>query len=189
MKDEIIAILDRSYSMVGSEDNTVKGFNAFIKDQRDLSDDCAVTLILFDDKYDVIYKALPIAEVPKLTRETYIVRGSTALNDAICKATNDAGLRFSKAKKKNKPKNVIVYIATDGLENASKEFTKKDVNKLIKQQENEWGWEYIYVGCDHDVKQAAHDYGIKVSNTVEFDKIFMVDTYANTSGMVRSFRK
>ena len=186
MRDEIIAILDRSYSMSGYEGNTIEGFNNFIDEQRELSNDCAVTLILFDDKYDVVYKALPIAEVPKLTRKKYYVRGSTALNDAVAKATNEAGLRFSKSK--NKPENVIVYITTDGAENASKEYTAADLKKIITHQENKYGWEYIYSGCDHDVERVCLDIGIKTCNTVNFSKSRMVDNYSKTSGKLSSYR-
>ena len=187
MRDEIIAILDRSYSMAGYEDNTIKGFNAFIDEQRELSDDCAVTLILFDDRYEKVYEALPIEEVPKLTRKKYFVRGSTALNDAVARASNEAGLRFNNARRK--PKNVIVYITTDGAENASKEYTARQLKKIITTQENEWGWEYIYSGCDHDVERVCLDIGIKTCNTVNFSKSRMVDNYAATSGMVSSYRK
>ena len=186
MKDEIIAILDRSGSMSGYENDTIGGFNAFIKEQKELSEDCAVTLILFDDKYEVVYEATPIAKVPELTARVYTTRGMTALRDAVAKATKSAGDRFSKAA--NKPNKVIVYITTDGFENASKEFTAEQLKDIVKHQEEKYGWEYIYVGCDHDVVDAAKSIGIKSTNTIQFDKDAILDTYRGTSAFVANYR-
>ena len=186
MKDEIIAILDRSGSMSGYVQDTIEGFNGFIEKQRNYSEDCAVTLILFDDEYEIVYEAVPITKIDKLTEEVYYTRGMTALRDAVAKATNTAGDRFHKAN--TKPNKVIVYITTDGYENASREFSAEQLKNIVKRQEEEYGWEYLYIGCDHDVLNAANSIGIKAINTIQFDKSKMRDTYASTSGVVCSYR-
>jgi uncharacterized protein YegL len=186
MKDEIIAILDRSGSMSGYENATINGFNSFIEEQRKISEDCAVTLILFDDKYEVIYEACPIAEVPKLNREIYFTRGSTALRDAIGKATEEAGNRFNRAW--NKPEKVIVYINTDGYENASVHYSEEKLKGIIRHQEDKYGWEYIYAGCDHKVDMCAAAIGIKLSNTFQYNKDDLLRSYGTSSTMVGNFR-
>ena len=173
MKDEILVLLDRSGSMSNAAQATINGYNDFIKAQLELSDDCNVTTVLFDDNYEELYTSIPIREVPKLTFQTYYVRGMTALNDALGKLVDSAGIRF--ARQRVKPAKVIVQIFTDGQENASREYSADRIKSMVTHQESKYGWEFVYVGCDHNVKQAAWDLGFKSANTFQIDK---VDLYA-----------
>jgi len=186
MTDEIIAIIDRSASMGGYEKATMDGFNEFIGEQRSISEDANVTLVLFDHEYEVVYEALAIKDVPKLVDETYSVRGSTALRDALGKAINAAGLRFANAVEK--PNKVIVSIFTDGEENSSQEFTGDKLKSMVTHQEEKYGWEFIYVGCDHDVIQASQDLGFKSINTLNISKSNIRGAYADMSSKLGCYR-
>ena len=81
---EIVGILDRSGSMSSLIEETITGYNAFIKEQREVGP-AKVTLAIFDDRYDVLYNRLDIDEVPKLTKIDFYARGMTALRDAVGK--------------------------------------------------------------------------------------------------------
>jgi uncharacterized protein YegL len=156
---DIIFILDRSGSMSGIEEDTIGGFNSFIKDhQKDKN--AYVTTVLFDDKYEVLYERKPIKEVEKLTPKEYYVRGCTALMDAIGKTINSLN-------KKIKDNKVLFVITTDGLENASREYDKAKIKKLIEKHSN---WEFIYIGADIDSYSEAAQLGIKSSNTANYCK-------------------
>ena len=156
---DIIFILDRSGSMSGTENDTIGGFNSFIQ-QHKKNKNTKVTTVLFDDEYKVLYERKKITEVKKLTPKEYYVRGCTALMDAIGKTINSLSHKI----KNNK---VLFVITTDGLENASHEYTKEKIRKLIKKHSN---WEFIYIGADIDSYSEASSIGIKTSNTANYSK-------------------
>lgn len=156
---DIIFILDRSGSMSGTENDTIGGFNSFIQ-QHKKNKNTKVTTVLFDDQYEVLYERKKITEVKKLTPKEYYVRGCTALMDAIGKTINSLSPKI----KNNK---VLFVITTDGLENASHEYTKEKIRKLIKKHSN---WEFIYIGADIDSYSEASSIGIKTSNTANYSK-------------------
>ncbi len=144
---EIVFLLDRSGSMGGLEDDTIGGFNAFIKERKD--NNTFLTTILFDNKIEVLHDREPISKVKKLTNKDYYVRGSTALLDAIGYGINSI---------KDKRKKVIFVITTDGLENASREFSKSKIKKMIEERKN---WEFMYLGANIDSYGEAQSIGIR----------------------------
>ena len=158
-EQDIIFILDRSGSMSGIESDTIGGFNSFIKDHQK-NKNTKVTTILFDDQYEVLYERKNITEVKKLTPKEYYVRGCTALMDAIGKTINSLD-------KKIKNNKVLFVITTDGLENASREYNKEKIKKLIKKHPN---WEFIYIGANIDSYSEASSIGIRSSNTANYSK-------------------
>jgi uncharacterized protein YegL len=167
-RTEIVFLLDRSGSMAGLESDTIGGFNSFIQRQSQHKGETTVTTVLFDDQYEVIWSGIDAKEV-LLTDNTYYVRGTTALLDAVGKAVNDADRRMKKLDKKSKPNNVIFVITTDGLENASREFTYEKVEKLIRQKQEVDNWEFIFLGANIDVASEAQSIGIDVSNSYKFE--------------------
>jgi hypothetical protein len=138
----IWAILDRSGSMQSIIQDSIGGFNTFLKNQQDVKVGKAVMNIhLFDDKHEELVSLKPIEAVEPLTDKTYVPRGSTALLDAI-------GITLNKAFKKG-AKNNIILILTDGQENASSEYTNEQIKKMIKQAE-EKNMEIVYLAANQD---------------------------------------
>ncbi len=154
---DVVFLLDRSGSMSGMENDTIGGYNSYIDSQKD--NNVKVTTVLFDDKYEMISNRVNIKDVKKLTNKTYFVRGCTALLDAIGKTIN-----FIDSKNPNK---VIFIITTDGLENASKEYNKEKIRKLIKKHNN---WEFMYIGADIDSFSESESIGISRKNTANYKK-------------------
>lgn len=153
----VVFLLDRSGSMGGSESDTIGGFNSYIKNNK--MKDYLVTTILFDDKYEELYVQKHISDVKDLTTKEYYVRGCTALLDAIGKTIN---IMDSKTKDK-----VLFVITTDGLENASHEFTKEKIKEMIEGHKN---YEFMYIGADIDSYSEASNIGIKMSNVANYKK-------------------
>ena len=165
---EIVFLIDRSGSMGGLETDTIGGFNAFIEKQKKLEGNTIVTTVLFDDKYEVIWKGIT-AEKVKLTNKEYFVRGSTALLDAVGKTILEVGYRLSNMVEEARPAKVIFVITTDGMENASKEFTYKKVKELIKHQQEKYHWEFIFLGANIDAAKEADSIGISQNNAFSYE--------------------
>lgn len=165
---EIIFLLDRSGSMAGLEADTVGGFNAFVKKQCELEGETILTTVLFDDEYEVLWNGIDAREV-KLTENEYFVRGTTALLDAVGKSILDVGYRLSNTNEDNRPGKIIFVITTDGMENASREFTYEKVKELIKQQQEKYNWEFIFMGANIDAAKEADSLGINVENSYNFE--------------------
>ena len=139
-------LLDKSGSMESTLDDTIGGFNSFVREQIPLGG--TLSLYTFSDTCTCEYKDKPIEEVPLLTRETYVPGGSTALYDSM-------GVIL-----RERPTGTFV-ILTDGQENTSKKYTKAHVKDLIRMSPD---LGVIYVGVDID---DATDLGIE--NTLHFD--------------------
>jgi len=136
---EIVCILDRSGSMSSLRDEVIGSYNNFVQEQKtNLKDkDNTLTLVIFDDKYEVVYERISLDSVPQLTPEIYFTRGNTSLNDAIGKSINNVS--------KDKTK-VLVLIQTDGLENSSMEYKSEQIKDLIKEKEK-IGWQFNFIGA------------------------------------------
>lgn len=153
---ERIFILDRSGSMDSCLDDTIGGYNSFVNLQKELGG--TMTLVQFDNEYEVIYSAKPIEEVEPLTRQTFVPRGMTALLDAMGRVMKDY---------KNSIEPTVV-ILTDGVENASKTYTKSHIKDLVEQKEKD-GWVFMYLGANHDAFGEAQSLGISPARTMNYD--------------------
>lgn len=132
----ITVILDRTGSMESIRDDTIGGFNTFLKYQKAEPGTASLTLVQFDtqDPYEVIHHFKPIGQVPELNRETYVPRASTPLLDAIGRAINDLEQSLAKLKEEDQPSKVAVVIVTDGKENSGREFRKDQIEKMVKEK-------------------------------------------------------
>ena len=170
---ELVLVLDKSGSMQGLESDTIGGFNSMIKKQKALDVPVRVTAVLFNDKTDVLYESRSIHSVHALTEKEYEVGGTTALLDAV----GSTILNVDQKGNVKKGTKVIFVIITDGMENASREFTKTKVKQMISDKQEKSGWDFIYLGANIDAAAEAGAIGVKKANAV---------TYRNTESGVRA---
>lgn len=156
---EIIAILDRSGSMTAIQLEAIGGFNKFLADQQAAPGEATMTLVLFDDHYEVPVQDTPVKSVAPLTMETFVPRGMTALNDAIGRTLTSLVARS--------PERAIVVILTDGMENASREFQQPQVKSLIEQVRAK-GYQVVYLAANQDAFQVGAGLGVLRSATANF---------------------
>ena len=166
---EIVFILDRSGSMSGLESDTIGVFNSMIAKQQKEEGEAIVSTVLFDDKTDVIHDRVAIGEVKKLTEEDYYVRGCTALLDAVGGAIHHIGNVHKYAREEDRPAKTLFVITTDGLENASRHYSFKDVKKLIKRQQEKYNWEFLFLGANIDAIEVAGNMGISRDRAANYN--------------------
>jgi uncharacterized protein YegL len=172
----IICILDRSGSMSTLTESVISNFNTFLEEQKSVEGKAKLTLVLFDDRYEVVYDEVKLKDVKPLTTDTYFTRGMTAMNDAIGRTVS------SKINKKK----AIVLIHTDGFENASTEYSAKAVKELVDKQKEKW--EFIFVGADIDAETVGNDLGI--TKTIKTSKSVndLQDSYSVFSYTTAAYR-
>jgi len=190
-RDELVLIIDKSGSMDAIKEDAIGGFNAFLEQQRNIDREANVTFALFDDRYRLVHDGKDIHEVDDLTEETYQPSGMTALLDAVGRTVDRVGQRLDALPESEKPENVIVFILTDGMENASSDYNKEQVKEMIEHQESKYAWEFIYGGANQDAFAEAGGMGIKAENTFNFEATGKGtrDAYENSSELMASYRK
>lgn len=181
----IAFLLDRSGSMQSIKSDVIGGFDAFLTEQRAGDGECVVTLAQFDNEYEVVYRSVPVSEVPPLE---LIPRNSTALLDSMGKLITDTAAEIDALNEDAKPGTVIVAIMTDGLENASHEWRRPDIKALVEQQSNQFGWEFLYMGADQDAVEVGKDLGVKAEQAVTYSRGRSHEAMMAASNNVRSYR-
>ena len=160
MKTELVFILDRSGSMAGLESDTIGGFNAMVEKQKREPGEALVTTVLFDSTWEILHDRLPLEKVPPMTAKDYSVGGCTALLDAVGGTVRHIARIHKYARREDVPDRTLVVITTDGLENASRTYTYDRVQKLIRHEQEKYGWEFLFLGANIDAAAEAARFGI-----------------------------
>ena len=188
-KTLIAALLDRSGSMDDSKEFTEDGWRELINTQRSEPEYCEVTLAQFDTKYEVLYPPTAIAAVPEFV---LVPRGRTALLDAAGVFITEVGDQLAALPEDQRPGQVVCLIMTDGMENASHQWTWEALKALIIQQREVYGWKFIFLGADIDAVEVGERMGVDRRYAMTFDKRSHAGNraaYARASSMVTGFKR
>jgi len=168
----ITIILDRTGSMESIRDDTIGGFNTFLKAQKELPGSATLTLVQFDsqDPYEVIHRFTLLSQVPELTRQTYVPRASTPLLDALGRGINDLEKSLLDLAETERPEKVIFVVITDGQENASREFKRDQILKMIQEKTEKEKWQFVFLSADLDAIGEAMSIGFAAAQAMAFDK-------------------
>lgn len=214
----ITLVADRSGSMASVRADAEGAINQFISDQKDEPGRATLLLVDFDasnrsvprfygnplvgslnqwqfpqyaawnvddDWYRQVYKG-DLQGAPKYHLHP---RGGTALNDAVARAIQETGSYLSAMPESTRPGKVIFVVQTDGGENASKRFTLEAVNGMVTTQQNEYSWEFVFLGMGLDVAAQGHAYGFNnVLATNSNVGAAYGGSYAHLGAVTRSFR-
>ena len=165
---ELVMILDRSGSMGGLESDTIGGYNSMLKKQREAEGEVLVSTVLFDDRTEVLYDRVPLEKLPQMTEKEYYVRGCTALLDAVGGSVRHIGNVHKYAREEDRPEKTIFVITTDGLENASREYSYDRVKKMVERQKEKYGWEFLFLGANIDAIETAGRFGITADRAANY---------------------
>lgn len=190
---EVVAIMDRSGSMRGKEDDTLGGINAAItqlKEQRIETQDTTtirVSIKLFDHEEYLLIRSMDIDKVRPIEKRQYVPRGQTALLDAIGNT-----LTYFINKKiinENAYDNCLVYIVTDGYENASIYFTQQQIKDLILNAETNYNIKIVYLAANQDAILEASNLGIDPSQALNYSETSQTVESAYRSAASAAYRQ
>ena len=164
-----VIILDESGSMSSIYKETIQSMNEVIggirKTQLDYPDQHHYVSITTFEGHGVEGVTLrrdrvPIESVADFTTKDYRPGGCTPLYDAMGKTLNDLERLIYEDDR------VLVTIITDGLENASTEYSGRTIKTLIDRL-REKGWVIGYIGANQDAIEVARD--LHISNSINFE--------------------
>ncbi len=181
MKDvtELVIIIDKSGSMHPLTNDVIGGFNSLIEEQKKEEGETLVTTIFFNDSIKFIHERTDIKEIKPLDRRSYSPSGCTALLDAVGDGIAFIKSKHASMKEEDLPKHTIFSIMTDGLENASREYSYKRVKDMIELQKK-CGWDFIFQAANIDTEYEAEKLGIDKDMAMSFE--------ASSKGVSRSMK-
>lgn len=172
---ELVFILDRSGSMHGLEDDTIGGFNRVLEENKAMPGKANVTTILFDSRSQLLHDRLDVQTVRPLGEKDYRPGGMTAMLDAIGLGISKIDAVQRSVSEEHRAAHVQFIIITDGMENASKRYSIRQIRQMIGQHQEEDHWEFLFLGANIDSVQAAGDIGIDADHAI--------DTFADSAGV------
>lgn len=207
---EIVLVLDRSGSMSSTKSDAEGGLREFIAKQRLIPGQCDVTFWRFDSDIECVFDKKPIERVEdgELKLEP---RGSTALLEAMDRAIDAVGHRLSLTMPDERPEHVYFLTITDGEENASwpnrrdvylDAITRFPYNPLasretfeqkktalfnkIKRQQEQYKWEFVFIGANQDAIATAASMNIAPQYSLSYsgDRIGTMNAYASLTNNV-----
>jgi Mg-chelatase subunit ChlD len=150
-------LLDRSGSMESMRSDVIGGFNGLIAEQQADGPDARITLVQFDsqDPQEILIDARRITQARPLSMATFVPRGGTPLLDATGQLIARASVRQQERQVLGKRPEVITFITiTDGEENQSREYGRRDILRLVKEKEAH-GWTFAFLGAGLDAYAEA----------------------------------
>jgi hypothetical protein len=154
---DITLVVDRSGSMESMKEDAQGGINTFISEQASKPGECLVTLVQFDGEYESVWSGVRAAECP---RYELVPRGNTALLDAVGRTIDATGARLAALPEEERPGLVIFVITTDGMENASRTYTRERVREMIAHQQNVYKWQFTFLAATADAFDEGRQLGL-----------------------------
>jgi len=167
MKTKIICILDRSGSMESIIDDSITGFNNFLKEQQEIVGDATMSILLFDTEFQEIVSNKDIKYIEPLTQKIYYPGGGTSLYDSIG-ISIDNELDFLAKDPKNRSDKTLIVILTDGEENSSNLYHKEKIKYMITEMKEIFKWEFLFLAANQDAILTADGIGISSGNSINW---------------------
>lgn len=172
-----IIIQDRSGSMDEILEGAQSGLDEFIAGEAKLPGKVTVSLWDFDDQIRCVHSLATAETVLGYRIEP---RNGTAMYDAIGEAVTEEGRKLAALPEDERPEDVTVIIASDGLENRSQRYSGSRVKALLNEQQGTYKWRVIYMGCNQDALKEGEYIGTQSGLTV--------NTVGTSSGALRGWK-
>jgi hypothetical protein len=96
------------------------------------------------------------------------VRGSTALLDAVGRTISKIVNVQRHSAETERAEKVLFVIITDGMENSSKEYRYDRVKEMVEREQQQYGWEFLFLGANIDAIGTASRFGISQDHAVNY---------------------
>ncbi|OWY24029.1 hypothetical protein C7N43_04910 [Sphingobacteriales bacterium UPWRP_1] len=175
-----LIILDESGSMQSIKHATISGFNEIVQTIKEVEkqfpeQEHYVSFITFNGLgIKTLLDKAPVLKLSEINADSFAPNASTPLYDAIGFAAGALDNFLSGQTNFN----VLVTILTDGEENASREFTLRQITQMINELKSK-GWTFTYIGANQDVEKVAAS--LSIENMMQFA--------ANDEDMKRMFEE
>ena len=184
-------ILDKSSSMNDCRLQTIEGFNAQFETIKELQSEFAeqqfaISLTTFDNLADHVLCNANLSDFSPLNSKSYQPSGGTALLDAIGESVNMIRI-VNESEIVSNQMSVVVVILTDGLENASRQFTFHQIARTIAELEATEKWTFTFLGADIDAMHTSKMLNIRSENVVSFNKGDMHNMMSDIGQGMRSY--
>lgn len=186
LKTVLVFVQDETGSMMGIEQQTRSAFNEYfatLKKDKEIGDVQALVFQFSDAPPEERVRELhrgALAKVPKLDEENYRPRGVTPLLDAVGTAMQQA--------EKEKADRYLFIVQTDGLENASRDFTREQIAKMVTKKEKSKNWTVVFLGAGiANWKQEARALGATGQSVTAYSASDQSVAYASLGATSGSF--
>ncbi len=161
----LVLVVDRSGSMESIREDMQGGLNTLLAEQAALEGRCFVTLAQFDDSYELLADRTPITE---LKSYRLVPRGSTALLDAIGRTISTTKAWIDELPEAERPR-VLFTVITDGMENASREWSRQQVMDAVTARQGE-GWDFTFLGANQDAIEEGSKMGFSEGSSITYSE-------------------
>lgn len=160
----MLLVIDRSGSMSSIRDDMIGGVTQLLNEQAAQPGLLTVDVVTFDNIVEWQHSFADPANV----QIELVPRGSTALYDALGGAIAHFGQKLADLPEHARPGVVTVAVVTDGYENASTEWTARAVSDAVTRQRDAYGWDFVFLGANHDAALTAASIGIDADASLDF---------------------
>lgn len=175
-------LIDRSGSMDEMDGNELAGSaTRLIKEQINSENVNKVTATIanFDDRYEIINRNIEASKL-EITKADIEPRGLTALYTSLGRFINDVGEDLRNMEDE-RPGNVVIIMLTDGQQTCDKLENReerdaifegsngyKELNKLVKQQEDDYKWKFFMLGTNMDTLKEGPKMGFTPQTCINY---------------------
>ena len=177
---DVIILLDQSGSMATMQQEAIQSATIFIKTQTTVDETAKFSLSTFSTIVKNIIVDVPFNKVPPLVESDFVPYGGTALYDAI-------GMTIQHQKQVNQ-NNKVVLIITDGLDNSSQSYTKKQIKILITEMKKK-NWKFIFMGANINAYEEGNNIDINTNQCAQFNKYNLETMTRSVSDHISNFRR
>lgn len=184
----LVFVQDETGSMNNVRDQTISAFNEYfgtLKQDRDQFGDVSAHVWQFsevpgEERVRAFHHGT-LASVPRLHSTIYRPRGITPLLDAVGTA-----MRQAEATTVDR---YLFVVQTDGIENASRDFTREQVVVMVDEKEKADNWTLVFLGAGiaNWAQAAAMGVGAAPGSTTSYAPRDTVTTYSAAAGATAAF--
>jgi len=150
--------------MASCVQDTLGGLQYFLDS---LDDSARVTLLLFNQSTEVLYRDAPKDKWITLTPQKYRPNGGTALMDAVGETIKMAEIHQPRLWSDREDNTISIVILTDGDENSSKAYTPAHISDLINHHRTQ-EWTFTFLGANQDAVLKAKSLNIPAASAMTF---------------------